>query len=199
MISQILNFIHLAEKLKIERRNGYTSQNIQESVADHCWRVSLLVLLLAPYLGRKIDVEKALKLSVIHDLAEIITGDFPYYIFENNLKLREKKFYNELEAIQSLKNHLPKKIGDEIFNLWKEFEDGLSYESKFVNALDKIEAQVQHNEADFKNWNKHDLKYASNLLDKYCEFDPFLQKFKAFVQKESQDKIEKNSPEKKYD
>lgn len=43
-------------------------------------------------------------------------------------------------------------LGDEIFNLWIEFENKQTFEAKVANALDKLEAQLQHNEADICTW-----------------------------------------------
>lgn len=74
-------------------------------------------------------------------------------------------------------------------DLWNEFENFTSNEAKFVLALDKMEAQIQHNETDLLNWNEYDVKYAPTLLDPYCCFDSFLKEFKIVVQKESKEKI----------
>ena len=45
-----------------------------------------------------------------------------------------------------IKNSLPEEVGKELFDLWQEYEMGQTYEAKFVQALDKMEAQIQHNE-----------------------------------------------------
>lgn len=191
-MNNILKFIHLAEKLKVEKRNSHNSHGIQESVADHCWRVALMVILLNSSLDKKINVEKALKLALVHDLAEIITGDSPYFLYYENEKRKKEKHIQEAKAIKLLVAKLPSKQRKEITNLWYEFEEKSSYEAQFIHALDKMEAQVQHNEADFKYWNDFDIKYASTLLDSYCDFDSFLKKFKSLIQYESKTKMNKN-------
>ena len=192
-MKNLLAFIHLAEKLKTEKRNGHTSNDSPESVADHCWRVALMVILIGPSLNNKIDIEKALKLAVIHDLAEIITGDASYFLFFDNEKLKKEKHINEKKAIELLVEKLPKIQKNEILSLWNEFEESITSEAKFVLALDKMEAQIQHNETLFKNWTDNDVKYAPTLLDKYCSFDSFLEEFKLTVQEESNKKIKENS------
>ena len=68
---------------------------------------------------------------------------------------------------------LPEIIGKEIFDLWQEYEKGESYEARFVKAIDKIEAQVQHNEMNYSYWNDFDKKFACSRLDKYCNFSHF--------------------------
>ncbi len=191
-MADLLEFIHLSERLKIENRNGRTSQGNHESVADHCWRVALMVIILGPSLDKKINIEKALKLAIIHDLAEIITGDSPYFHYlENDNNLKEKHI-NEAKALESLVSKLPKNLRNEISDLWHEFEEKSSNEALFIHALDKMEAQIQHNEASFQNWNEYDIKYAPTLLDKYCQFDVSLNEFKTLVQAESKKKIKDN-------
>ncbi len=189
-MNNILDFIHLSEKLKTEKRNGFTSSNKKESVADHCWRVSLMVILLGSYLDGKINTEKCLKLAIIHDLAEIITGDTPYFVYKHNKKMQQEKHINELTAMKKLVKDLPTEIKNEILDLWNEFESCSSNEAKFVLALDKLEAQIQHNESDASNWSEDDIKYAPTLLDPYCFFDSFLEEFKTLVQNESKIKID---------
>ena len=74
--------------------------------------------------------------------------------------------------------------------LWKDFEAGESYEAKFVKAIDKMEAQIQHNEMSFLYWNDHDKKHALSYLNESCAFDSFLIKIKDLIQKESSQKME---------
>lgn len=185
----LFKFIHFAESLKNENRNGHTSSGRQESVADHTWRVSLMVLVLSRFLDQKICLEKALKIALVHDLAETITGDSPCFLFEGKKDLEEEKKVQELQAMERIKGLLPEEVGAELFELWAEYEAAETYEAKFVKAVDKIEAQMQHNEMDYAHWNDFDRKYAPTRLDNYCKFDSFLMKIKALVQEESVVKI----------
>lgn len=185
----LLKFLHLSEGLKNELRNGHTSNEKRESVAEHTWRVTLMVLIFSRFLNQEISVEKALKIAIIHDLAELLTGDKPYFVYEGNQNLQQGKFEQELAAMQHIRNMLPKVIGDELLDLWKEYEIGQTYEAKFVKAIDKVEAQIQHNEMNYVHWNDFDRKYASTRLDEYCNFDTFLMQIKSLVQEESLQKI----------
>ncbi len=187
--SSLIKFIHFSEGLKKELRNGYTSNDKRESVAEHTWRVSLMVMVLSKFLDNKICLERALKISIVHDLAEIITGDKPYFEHEGQPELEVDKGQKELRAMEQIKDLLPEIVGEELFQLWKEYEDGVSPEAKFVKAIDKIEAQIQHNEMSYQHWNDHDRKLASTRLDNYCNFDSFLMKIKHLVQEESRLKI----------
>ncbi|MEI6241896.1 MAG: HD domain-containing protein [Chlamydiota bacterium] len=189
--SSLINFIHLSEGLKNELRNGCTSTEKPESVADHTWRVSFMVLLFAQFLDQKISLEKALKMAIVHDLAELITGDKPCFFYERQQE-KQDKFDQELKAMKHIESLLPEKVGNVLFELWHEYEAGTSYEARFVKAVDKIEAQIQHNEMSYGRWNDYDRKYAATRLDSFCEFDSFLTKIKTLVQEESLRKIADN-------
>jgi putative hydrolases of HD superfamily len=188
-LTLLLKFIHLSEGLKNELRNGHTSNGKRESVADHTWRISLMVVLFSSFLDQKISIEKALKIAIVHDLAEVLTGDKPYFLYEGKEDLKLLKAKEEFGAMQKITKDLPEEIGNELLRLWQEYEEGKTYEAKFVKALDKMEAQIQHNEMSFTQWNAHDKKYALTRLNDYCSFDAFLNKFKTIVQEESRKKM----------
>ena len=188
-MKNILNFIRLAEKLKIEKRRSKTSENQRESVADHCWRVTLMALASYKYLDEKISLEKSLKMAIVHDLAEIITGDVPCCITDLSEKALKEKKLQEDAAIRKILSSLPEEIAKEIKELWEEYEKTETYEAKFVKALDKIEAQIQYNESDFSSWTEYDIENAPTKLNSYCYFDSFIRKLALQVQEESLQKI----------
>lgn len=191
--AQLIDFFHLAERLKILKRNSKTSENKYESIADHCWRLSIMALLVSEYIKTDISIEKTLKLAIIHDLAEAITGDIPYFLTLDDPKRKQKKYRDEKDAMTKICKILPEKLSLHLFELWEEYELGESAESKLVKALDKMEAQLQHNEAPFSHWNEYDKKYAAKFLDPFCEHEHFLVLLKELIQNESKSKISENS------
>lgn len=186
---KILNFINLAENLKIEKRNTRVSTGEHESVAAHSWRVALLVMILGENLDQEINLEKALKMALIHDISEAIVGDLNYAEYEKSAKLVKTRSENEKEAIIKIKQMLPENLGDEISDLWNEFENSQSLEAKFVQAIDKIEAQIQDNEMDLKYWTEYEILSSAKRLCKYCNYDTNLKNFKNLIQKQSKEKI----------
>ena len=135
--NRLLSFIYLSERLKMELRHSWLSDGREESVAEHVWRVSLMVILFYPYLDEKINVEKALKMSVIHDLAEVITGDIPYYMTPEGSEAKRQKEVEEERAMKSIKEELKSIVGEELEELWIEYEKNETYEARFVRAIDK--------------------------------------------------------------
>jgi putative hydrolase of HD superfamily len=75
---ELLDFLHKLECLKTNGRNSTTVGGITETVAAHSWRLSVLALLIAPEFPQ-IDGNKLLRMCLIHDFGEAITGDIPSF------------------------------------------------------------------------------------------------------------------------
>ncbi|MFA6542242.1 MAG: HD domain-containing protein [Bacteroidota bacterium] len=187
-IAAIYSFIHQAEKLKNELRHSFTSAGRQESVAEHTWRMALMAILIGSKLDKKVNFEKLLKMIVIHDIVEIEAGDIPVPRMVGNDALQKLKREKESTAIEHIRSYFGNGIGDEIFSLWNEFEAAETYEAKVALALDKLEVQIQHNEADIATWEpvEYSLVYSR---DKYVAFDSFLAELKNTIIKESEEKM----------
>ncbi|WP_374055940.1 HD domain-containing protein [Rossellomorea sp. FM04394] len=184
----ILELIKLGEKLKSEMRHSWLSNGRQESVAEHTWRVSLMAMLIEPYLTQKVDSAKLLKMIIIHDLVEAEAGDIPAFDTMNDRLAKEQKAINERKSIERMRDMLGNALGEELYNLWFEFEEKETYEAKVANALDKLEAQIQHNEADISTWIEieHGMSF---MMDKHVEFDGTLQVFKNIIEDEADLKL----------
>jgi len=181
-LDQILDLLHKAEKLKCELRHSWSSSGRQESVAEHVWRTSLMALLFSPQMKEKIDLYKALKMIIIHDLGEMETGDTP--VFNQS----DSASQNESQAMQKLRTLLDNETGDEIYSLWNEFNERNTPEARFAFALDKLEANLQHNEAHERTWTQED-KNQVFMIDQACSYDPFLFSVNEQIKKEAKKRI----------
>jgi putative hydrolase of HD superfamily len=187
-LSEIYSFIHAAETLKNELRHSFTSSGRQESVAEHTWRMTLMAILLVPKLDKKVNFEKLLKMIVIHDIVEIQAGDTPVPFMVGNDELKQEKARRELAAIEDIRSKLGPETGEEIRRLWMEFEAQGTTEAKIANALDKLEVQVQHNEADISTWIpvEYELIYSRRP---YTVFDPVLDELRLMIEHEAEEKL----------
>jgi len=190
-ITAILKVLALAERLKFELRHSYTSSGRQESVAEHTWRMSLMAVLIEPLLKQKIDMVRLLKMIILHDLVEAEARDVSALDVLRNPEIKLDKIEKEKQAIENLRLTLENTNGQEIFDLFYEFEEKQTYEAKVANALDKLEVQLQHNQADFSTWEEieYDMSY---MMDKHVLFDPILLELKNQIEKEAEDKMQSN-------
>lgn len=114
-----------------------------EDVASHSWMVSLIAILFSSNLKNKVDIEKVLKMIIVHDLPEAATGDLAMgETFENKQLAHDKKELEEI-AMKSMLKELPLELEKEIYEIWEEFENGSTMEAKLVKALDKLESYFQ--------------------------------------------------------
>lgn len=141
----ILDFIEEMGVLKNLPRTGWRFRGIKdaESIADHCYRVSLLSMLLADVLadqGVPLDVEKVMRLALLHEVAEARIGDLPFpalkYIPE------EVKASGERAAVEAMFERFGP-LRKKYTQLWDDFEEGISIEGKLVRAADKLELMIQ--------------------------------------------------------
>jgi putative hydrolase of HD superfamily len=143
-LDPLYTFWKYAVALKREPRKGWQKrvEGRVESVADHSFAVALLALYEGERRGH--DLEKILKLALIHDLEEAIIGD---------LTPRDKAYRgasrvqrDRERAIRELLSKLPAKSRAEYFRLWIDLRERQSKESRLVHELDKVEMAFQAKE-----------------------------------------------------
>lgn len=188
-LKNALQIIKLGEVLKRELRHSWLSDGRRESVAEHTWRVALMAMALESSLPQKVDSEKMLKMIIIHDLVEAYATDIPAFDTMNNAHAKQLKMENEMKAIEKIRDLMGGETGQLFYDLWLEFEHKATYEAKVANALDKLEAQIQHNEADIDTWLpiEFDMLF---MLDKHTDFDPVMTAFKDLVVEDGISKLE---------
>ena len=151
---KLVDFFREVMKLKKVKRNGWVVSGVKdvESVADHSFMTTLMVLILGK--KKKMNLYKALKMAIIHDIAECKTGDI--ISWENFHMTRNEKEKMEEDAMKNLLSVLGEQ-GKEYFSIWKEYEERKSEEAKFVKAVDNLEMILQalEYEKEEKNLNKY--------------------------------------------
>ena len=142
---ELIDFLGKAEKLKSVPRHCVTSDGVVENVAAHSWRLAVMALLLRDELPG-VDMDKVLRMCLIHDFGEAVTGDIPSF---------EKTSADEAaetEAVAGMLAPLPEPLRGELTALFAEMDACETPESRVYKALDKLEAVLQHNEAPLDTW-----------------------------------------------
>lgn len=185
----IIDFLAFADRLKTVMRHSYTQVGRQESVAEHSWSLCLLAMLIFDELTLDVDRLKVLKLLIVHDLPEIITGDIPVF---DKVAIAEQAVADEAQAIRQLTADLPPTLRDEIINLWEEFETRQTDEAKVAYAIDKMEATIQHNAVDIATWDQNDIDYQTDIKhprNQHFQIDPFIVALKAQIDRDTMHKL----------
>ena len=179
---EFLDLVHVCEGLKNVTRHCDTSAGRRESVAEHCWRLSLMAALLRPQLP-DFDMDRVIELCLVHDLGELFTGDVPAFEKTEADRARERAL------CRAWVDALPEALRERMTRLRAELEAGQTGEAKLCRALDRLEALIQHNEADIATWLplEYDLQQTYGLSD--CAFDPWINALRQEVLDESLEKI----------
>jgi len=185
-VKRILDFLALSERLKLELRHSWLSNGRQESVAEHSWQMALMALLMHRHLAHPVDIEKTLKMILVHDLVEAEVGDVPFFDKGERKRLKAAR---EQRAIAKIRDALDPATGQEIHDLWQEYEAKATAEARFATALDHLEVQVQHNLADFATWEPVEYELVYTKMDGPCAVDPFLTAFCGAVKEQAERKM----------
>ena len=183
---KFVEFLNVIEKLKCNTRHSWTSNGRQESVAEHSWRLAVMAMLCADEYP-DVDINKVIKMCLIHDLGEALTGDIPAFCKTQKDELDEDAAIKELLAL------LPYEAADELSLLFSEMNEQRTDEAKLYKALDNLEALISHNEADISTWIP--LEYEENLTygKKNCEWSAWTKELRELVKQDSIVKIKNNN------
>lgn len=153
-IDKVIRFIKEIENLKSVTRTAWTKTGRRESTAEHSWRLAMLLMVLSDDF-KDLDIDKAIKMSLVHDLGELYDGDISAKLQNDN----DNKAEMEEKAMRRMLTILPENLAENIYDLWKEYNECSTKEAKLVKAMDKLETIVQHNQGE----NPEDFDYEFNL------------------------------------
>ena len=185
---ELIEFLGVVEKLKCNTRHSWTSSGRRESVAEHSWRLSLLAMLCADEYP-DLDMNKVVRMCIIHDLGEAITGDVPSF------EKTETNEMTEREAWDKLISMLPAPYAGEFADLYAEMEAKRTPEARLYKALDNMEVVISHNEASLDTWIP--LEYELNLTygEENAAWSPYTQALRVYLAAQTKNKIQNSEVE----
>lgn len=162
-LKQQIDFIKEIDKVKyIQRKTKLFNSDRHENDAEHSWHLAMMVLVLAEHSDEPIDVLKVLKMVLIHDIVEIDAGDT--FLFDTTTDHDNRA--EESEAAERIFGLLPDAMASEFKNIWIEFEEEITPESKFANAIDNLEPMIQNATNQGGTWAEFDVPYETIIKKK---------------------------------
>lgn len=154
-LSRQIAFIVEVDQLKnIFRQTVNTVSGRTENDAEHSWGLCLLVMTLAEHANvPHLDVLRALKMVIIHDLVEIDAGD----TFAYDTKNMADQHARECLAADRIFGLLPPGQSAEFRALWDEFEARQTPEAKFAAAVDRFHPMLLNCSTEGAAWKKHGI------------------------------------------
>ena len=179
----LLDALHIAERLKDTPRHCYTSGGRRESVAEHSWRITLMAYLVKDEFPEA-DMDKVIRMCIIHDLGECFTGDIPTFRkTQADEDTEERLLYQWVDS-------LPEPYCTELRALYDEMAERKTLEAKIYKAMDSLEAVIQHNESDIKTWEDHEYDLNRSYAWDKVEFSPYLTALRQAIREDTDAKIE---------
>ena len=117
------------------RKNVLADASRNENSAEHSWHLAMTALVMAPYAKEPIDLEKAMKTLLIHDIVEIDAGDVD--IFDTAARADNED--TEREAAERIFGLLPEPDASELRTLWEAFEAQSTPEARFAYSCDRLQ------------------------------------------------------------
>lgn len=175
-IQPAVDFILELDKLKgVTRKNKPLGLERYENSAEHSWQLCMLAISLAGFAEKPVDLNRVIRMLLVHDIGEIDTGDTMVFI-EEGLAARKAA---ELVAVTRIFGMLPDQSGPdtsasntssphnsgsdnpgaELLALWKEFERGETPESRFANAVDRSMPVLLNLASEGQSWKENGISY----------------------------------------
>lgn len=131
-----LAFLDEADRLKsVLRASKLLDLSRRENSAEHSWHIALYAMILAEHANRPVNIDRVIRMLLLHDLVEIDAGDTPIHGAHD----AARKEAEEIAAADRLFALLPKDQGAEMRALWDEFEAGESDDAIFARAVDRAQ------------------------------------------------------------
>ena len=149
-IKRQLQFLLETDRMKnIERRNLIADGSRRENDAEHSWHLALFALVLAEYAPPQTDVNRAIRMAVVHDLVEVYAGDTFCY---DKAAAADKKEREEAAA-RRLFGALPAGQGSELEALWREFDEESTPAARYAAACDRLQPFLLNYKTKGHTWN----------------------------------------------
>jgi putative hydrolase of HD superfamily len=180
---KLIDFLRVTERLKDAPRHCWTTGGRRESVAEHSWRVALMAMLMADEFP-ELDIDRVIRMCLVHDLGEAVTGDIPTFVKTDADRVVEGR------EVDALIGALPEPWPGWLGALFAEMEALETPEAKLYKALDRMEAIQSHNESAVETWLP--LEYDLNLTygEKDAAFSPYLTALRAEMRRDTEAMIE---------
>ncbi|MDY5870690.1 MAG: HD domain-containing protein [Lachnospiraceae bacterium] len=178
-----LDVLSVVGRLKDTTRHCYTAKGRHESVAEHSFRAALMAYFLKDEFPEA-DMDKVIKMCLLHDLGEAFTGDIPSFEKTRADEKREEVLLHQWVA------SLPEEFSREMGMLYEEMEALQTTEAKIYKAIDGMEAVIQHNESDIKTWLPIEYELNQTYAEDKVAFSDYLKELRRTIREDTVKKIE---------
>jgi putative hydrolase of HD superfamily len=153
----LIAFILEIDRLKgVTRKTRPAGMERLENSAEHSWQIAMMALALAPHAAGPVDIDRVVRMLLVHDIGEIDTGDTLVYVEDG----WEERKAAERAAVQRIFGLLAPEQAVPLVALWEEFEAESSPEARFAHAIDRAMPVLLNLSAEGRSWRENGVSHA---------------------------------------
>ncbi|OJI94800.1 putative hydrolase of HD superfamily [Planktotalea frisia] len=151
-----MSFLNEADKLKnVIRATTLCDGSRHENSGEHSWHIALYALVLAEHAPDGVDINRVIKMLLLHDLVEIDAGDAPIF-GDHDIAAMEA---DEAIAADRIFGMLPVDQSVELRAIWEEFEAAQTPDAIFAKSLDRFQPPNQNLMSNGGSWTDYGVSY----------------------------------------
>ena len=153
-------FLAEADQLKsVTRANTLIDLSRHENSAEHSWHLTLYAMVLAGQAGPGVNIDRVIRMLILHDLVEIDVGDVPLHSANGQAHGAPEIQQAEAEAARRLFGLLPAAQGAGFLALWQEFEANQTPDAIFAKSLDRTQPAIQNISSGAPGWQQYNVSF----------------------------------------
>lgn len=151
-------FLNEADRLKsVLRATTLVDGSRPENSGEHSWHLALYALVLADQSAPGVDINRVIRMLLIHDLVEIDVGDVPIHSANGQAHASVETAAAEARAAQRIFGLLPPDLGADLHALWQEFEAARTPDAVFAKSLDRAQPVMANLMSGGGTWVTYDV------------------------------------------
>lgn len=153
-------FLNEADRLKsVLRATTLVDGSRPENSGEHSWHLALYALVLADQAGPGVDINRVIRMLLIHDLVEIDVGDVPIHSQNGAAHGSLETQVAEAKAADRIFGLLPKDLSTDLRTLWEEFEAAETPDARFAKSLDRVQPVMANLMSGGGTWKTYDVTF----------------------------------------
>lgn len=153
-------FLNEADRLKsVLRATTLVDGSRPENSGEHSWHLALYALVLADQAGPGVDINRVIRMLLIHDLVEIDVGDVPIHSQNGHAHASVETQAAEAKAADRIFGLLPPDLRDDLRALWEEFEAADTPDARFAKSLDRVQPVMANLMSGGGTWATYNVTY----------------------------------------
>ncbi len=153
-------FLNEADRLKsVLRATTLVDGSRPENSGEHSWHLALYALVLADQAAPGVDINRVIRMLLIHDLVEIDVGDVPIHSQNGQAHASEATLAAEAKAADRIFGLLPPDLSAPLRALWEEFEAAETPDARFAKSLDRVQPVMANLMSGGGTWATYNVTY----------------------------------------